>query len=86
VGVELGLLSGKGHAADLTTRDQLGLWLASSFGGAAEFRLSSSTLVSLSAELGIPWFRGDGFQLAGETIYQSSPSATLATGLLAGWP
>jgi hypothetical protein len=84
--VELGLLSGKGHAADLATREQWGLWGASAFGGAAELRLSPSTLLSLSAELGIPWLRGDGFQLGGETVYQAQPSGTLGVGLLAGWP
>lgn len=84
--VELGLLFGKGHAADLTTRELRGLSVASAFGGAAELRLSSSTLLSISAELGIPWQRGDGFQLGGETVYQARPSGTLGVGFLAGWP
>jgi hypothetical protein len=84
--IHVGLLTGTGHSADLSNRTERTLWLASSFGGVLELRLSSSTVLQLSADLGVPWLRGDGFELAGETVQESKISETLGANLAAGWP
>ncbi len=83
VGMEVGLLSGKGSGVDYphTRRSP---WLASSFGGMFELYLSSSSLLLFTADLGVPWLRQP-FELAGEQLYRPYLSGSFGINLAAGW-
>jgi hypothetical protein len=83
-GIELGRISGQGFGAVSASEDSA-LWVASTLGAIVEWRLGSSTLLSVTGDLGIPW-RRDQFTWNDVQLHRpSAVSGTLGLNLAAGW-
>lgn len=83
-GVRLGRISGTGYGVP-NSKTQSAFWGETNLGATVELRLSASSLLSLGADLGLPWWRDD-FQLLGRSLHQPSRlSANLGVNLSTGW-
>jgi len=83
IGAELGILPGRGYGVD-DRKESNGLWLASTFGALFELRLTSSSLLGVTADAEVPW-RHDQFMLNGSLLFEPKASARLGISLAAGW-
>lgn len=82
--VELGMVSAEGSGIPSPHTDN-SLWLANAFGALVELRLAASSVVSLNADMSVPWKRYT-FEVAKEPLFESHRvSCSLGIHLAAGW-
>ena len=83
VGAELGIIPGRGYGVD-DRKESNGRWFASTFGALFEARLTSSSLLGVTADAEVPW-RHDQFTLNESLLFEPKVSARLGISLAAGW-
>ena len=91
VGVELGTVRGRGYGVDNSSASN-GYWFASTFGALFELRLTSSSLLGVTADAEVPWVRDqftlyvrDQSTLIKTVLFEPQVSARLGVSLSAGW-